>query len=36
MGSEGNVAGQASPQMREVVVWKVSVDQEGVQPSELH
>lgn len=36
MGSVGNVAGRASPQMREVVVWKFSVDQEGVKPSELH
>lgn len=29
MGSEGNVVEQASPQMREVVVWEISVDQEG-------
>lgn len=32
----GNVAWQASPQMRVVVVWKISVDQERVKPSELH
>lgn len=28
MESEGNVAEQASPQMREAVVWMISVDQE--------
>ncbi len=32
----GEVAGQASLQMREVVVWRISDDQQGVQPSDLH
>lgn len=35
-GFEGGVAGQASPQMREVVDLMSSGDQEGAEPSELH
>jgi len=36
MVSDTNIAGQASPQMREIVVWKISVDQEEVKLSKLH